>query len=76
MNDDIQKGDTVEILVDCVDLPHPLENRLLTKGDRIVVCFATMLFVYYRTNRSADPYYLSFNHVKKVVSNQVEIKFR
>jgi hypothetical protein len=62
----IQPGDTVEILY---------ENRCVKQGDRVVVHFvANERGVYYKIDRILN--WIPTHHVKKVMPNQVEIKFR
>jgi hypothetical protein len=76
MNNDIQTGDTVEVLLGGIGF-HPTEDRWLKAGDRVVVDFTTTLFVYYKIRNLGDLGYLDFSQVKKVTPpNQVEIKFR
>jgi signal peptidase I len=84
MNGILQPGDTVEIVKDLFYYYHPIENRYLEKGDRIVVEKTSNDYVFYRVPRYFCDYpniklwyhHLPVRFVKKVVSNQVEIKFR
>jgi hypothetical protein len=74
---DVQTGDTVEV----IDAPlyghyyHPTENRPLRNGDRVVVAKITDDFVcymdFYKNHRG-----MFFFRVRKIIPNQVEIKFR
>jgi hypothetical protein len=73
----IQIGDTVEV----VEPPthghytHPDENRLIRAGDQFVVVKVTLdLVSYWDFNKKFRGMYRW--RVKKVVPNQVEIKFR
>jgi hypothetical protein len=82
MNDDIQVGDTVEVLKDGVGL-HPTENRWLKAGDRVVLCGCHTFYVEYcvlssspSVLRSTPLYLIDKRHVKKVNPNHVEVKFR
>jgi hypothetical protein len=73
MNDDIQVGDTVEILKDDVGF-HPTENRRLKKGDRVVVHLVSNSSIWYKC--ALNDFYIYLDDVKKVIPNQVEVKFR
>jgi hypothetical protein len=75
----IQVGDTVEVLENNVApyCYHPTENRFLQKGDRIVVMDVDSDNVYYAILGYDERWYhLPVRFVKKVVSNEVEVKFR
>jgi hypothetical protein len=69
-NDILQVGDTVEILENNV-ANHSAGNRWLKQGERIVVAGLYGDWIYY------DLYYVVHKKfVKKVMPNQVEVKFR
>jgi hypothetical protein len=76
---DIQIGDTVEVLKDDVGF-HPTENDFIKQGDRVVVSDVTDSGIWYECTpynfNSNNKDYISFANVKKVVANQVEVKFR
>jgi hypothetical protein len=73
----IQVGDTVEL----IDYPlyehylHPTENRPLRVGDRVVVSYMSRNYYYYRAVNNTEFGILHWRF-KKVINNQVEIKFR
>jgi hypothetical protein len=73
----IQVGDTVEL----IDYPpygdylHPTENRPLRVGDRVVVSRRSPNFCYYLAVNKIE-YGIFHWRFKKIISNQVEVKFR
>jgi hypothetical protein len=73
----IQVGDTVE-LIDCPPYGrylHPTERRYLGVGDHIVVTKITLGFIHYRDVENFEIGIYS-RLVKKIINNQVEVKFR
>jgi hypothetical protein len=73
---DIQLGDIVEILEDDIG-PHPTEDRLLKKGEHVVVSNIGYGCVFYRKQNSNYNGWVPLASVrKKVIPNQVEVKFR
>jgi hypothetical protein len=78
MSNDIQVGDTVKL----VNFPtrsdyyrHPTEDRYLRVGDHIVVTKITLGFIHYRDVNNFERGICVWRF-KKVISNQVEVKFR
>jgi hypothetical protein len=76
---DIQIGDTVEVLKDDGG-PHPGEHRWLKAGDRVVVKKINTEFgrIYYNCMYRERQMlcWIYIKNVKKVIPNQVEVKFR
>jgi hypothetical protein len=74
----IQPGDTVEFLENSTHYNHPTEHRFLKKGDRIVATDVDLNYVYYAIPRFSPNilYKLSKCLIRKVIPNEVEIKFR
>jgi hypothetical protein len=73
MNNDIQPGDTVEFLEDDLGQHPTLSGTFLRKGDRVVVGQVKNNYVVYGTY---DNFWIHKSCVKKVIPNQVEVKFR
>jgi hypothetical protein len=78
MNNDIQVGDTVEV----VSPPNPLfylhptiEDRFIQLGDQVVVVRIRDDLIYYLNVKKQEQGIFCWR-VKKVMPNQVEIKFR
>jgi hypothetical protein len=72
----IQRGDTVEVQIETGCREHPIEHRLLKKGDRIVVVDVDDNYVWYFTEWMRRHQIIRKTSVKKVNANHVEIKFR
>jgi hypothetical protein len=70
---DIQIGDTVELLEDSVCFHHQIGNRLFKKGDRVVVVNVGHTGIFYQDDSMC---WISKQYIKKVTPNQVEVKFR
>jgi hypothetical protein len=74
----IQVGDTVELIYTLArndGYRHPTENRPLRVGDHIVVTKITYDFIHYRDVNNFERSIYS-RLVKKIINNQVEVKFR
>jgi hypothetical protein len=68
---DIQLGDIVEILEDNIASSHHAKQEWLKTGDRIVVSGLCGNWIYYGNSCVVHKKF-----VKKVMPNQVEVKFR
>jgi hypothetical protein len=77
MNNDIQTGDTVEVVHDCFAYWNcgTVKSYYWKQGDRVVVTRTSVLFIYY-TDANQNEWRMLYDDVKKVTTNQVEIKFR
>lgn len=71
-----QVGEVVEVVKNCVNAINPMSHAPLLPGDKIRVYNISGDKIYYLVGETGMQNYIPIKDVKKIITNQVEIRFR